>query len=180
MEKDRQTSVNTWVEGNVAVGWNRLHEEVHTHKHQEGGCQGGHDSLIPIMCIVLLQDRSNSQSDCCTVKGKRGDRMVKIVYLPLVLAGVRNRMDTCKVSTAISKAFGAGHERAWLQQTHPHFGHCNTMLSTKFKLEYHGIELSTNREIQISVYTHIEVKREIGRQASGQMGRQRWISLKKS
>jgi hypothetical protein len=50
--------------------------------------------------------------------------MVKMVYLPLVLAGSRNRMGTHRVSTAISKAFGAGHERTWLSEAHPNFEHC--------------------------------------------------------
>lgn len=48
------------------------------------------------------------------VNGKGGDRMIKMVYLSLVVTGGRNRTVTHGVSVAIAKAFGAGHERAWL------------------------------------------------------------------
>lgn len=48
------------------------------------------------------------------MNGKGGDRMIKRVYLSLVVTGGRNRTVTHGVSVAIAKAFGAGHERAWL------------------------------------------------------------------
>lgn len=41
------------------------------------------------------------------VNGKGGDRMIKMVYLSLVVTGGRNRIVTHGVSVAIAKAFGA-------------------------------------------------------------------------
>lgn len=121
---DRQIGKCEYLGGGKCGSGKEQVERGGVYMYQGEGCQGGYGFCIFIMCIVYLQVRSNSQYNCSIVKGKKGDRMVKMVYLFLVLVGSRNRMGIYRVLIVIFKVFGVGYERIWFLEVYLNFEYC--------------------------------------------------------